>query len=166
MKKSYVAGTTEYALRDITLGELLADAAHAHPGRLALIAGVANPAERTRWTFAELYAESQAVARVLAEDFEPGERVAVWAGSVPEWVMLEFGAAMAGVILVTVNPSFQASELQYVLTQSRASGLFLQHSCRGNPLAAHAQSVRHNCHDLRSITSLDDWHLVLERGRA
>ena len=36
--------------------------------------------------------------------FSPGERVTVWAPNLPEWVLLEFGAARAGVVLVTVNP--------------------------------------------------------------
>ena len=33
------------------------------------------------------------------------ERVAVWAGNIPEWVVLEFGAALAGLTLVTVDPA-------------------------------------------------------------
>ncbi len=56
--------------------------------------------------------------------------------------MLEFGAALAGVVLVTVNPSYQAKELEYVLRQSRASGLFYLPSFRGNPMEQHLAEVR------------------------
>ncbi|WP_116368809.1 AMP-binding protein [Parahaliea mediterranea] len=166
MKLSHAIGPTEPAIRDITLGELLAEAAAECPDKAALIAGVPDPAARRQWTYAELYADAQAVARALGEDFEQGERIALWAGNIPEWVVIEFGAALAGLVLVTVNPSFQARELQYVLTQSRASGLLVQRNCRGNPLLAIAESVRGECPDLRSVTCLDGFDTLLARGRA
>ncbi|MBN7796471.1 AMP-binding protein [Parahaliea mediterranea] len=166
MKESHALGPTDPPLRDITLGELLAEAASQRPDRPALIAGAPDPGGRRQWTYAELYADALAVARALAEEFEQGERVAVWAGNVPEWVILEFAAALAGLVLVTVNPSFQARELRYVLTQSRASGLLVQRDCRGNPLLEHAGRVRGECPELRSVTCLDDWDALLARGRA
>ena len=73
------------------------------------------------------------MARAVRGHFEPGERIAVWAQNIPEWVMLEFGCAMAGVVLVTVNPAFRAHEVKYVLTQSRSAGLFVVPEHRGNP---------------------------------
>jgi len=84
-----------------------------------LIAGVADPALRRSWTYAELYREALRTARALLTRFKPGERIAVWAQNIPEWVMLEFGAGMAGMVLVTVNPGFRAKEVEYVLKQSR-----------------------------------------------
>ena len=104
LTESYVAGPTTPALREITFGDLLLDAAKAAPDRLALIAGVPDPALRRKWTYAQLYGEAQRTARALLTRFRPGERVAVWAQNIPEWVMLEFGAGMAGMVLVTVNP--------------------------------------------------------------
>jgi fatty-acyl-CoA synthase len=38
--------------------------------------------------------------------------------------MLEFGAALAGLVLVTVNPAYRAAELAYVLKHSQSVGLF------------------------------------------
>jgi len=40
-------------------------------------------------------------ARWLLQHFEPGEHVAVWAHNLPEWMILEYGAALAGLTLVT-----------------------------------------------------------------
>ena len=108
---SHAAGANEPAVRDITLGELLQWAAETTPDRLALIAGVPDKANRRQWTYAELYAQSVRVAWALRARFEPGERVAIWAHNIPEWIMVEFGAAMAGVILVTVNPAFRSNEV-------------------------------------------------------
>ena len=114
LTESHARGPQTPALLDITLGDLLARAAAATPDRLALIAGVPDPALRRQWTYAELHTQCQRTARALLTRFKPGERVAVWAPNLPEWVMLEFGAAMAGLVLVTVNPAFRAGELAYV----------------------------------------------------
>ena len=112
---SYATGPDSPAVRDITLGYALREAAASCPDRIALIAGVADAAARREWTYAQMLAESEQVARALLAKFKPGEHVAVWAPNIPEWVLLEFGAAMAGVVLVTANPAFQAQELAYVL---------------------------------------------------
>src|SRR3954463_7879225 len=114
LTESYVAGPTAPAVRDITLGQLLEQAARSAPDRLALIAGVPDPAQRRQWTYAELYRQAPRNARALSTRFRKGERIAVWAQNLPEWVMLEFGAGMAGMVLVTVNPAFRANELEYV----------------------------------------------------
>ena len=42
--------------------------------------------------------------------------------------------ALAGLTLVTINPSFVASEVHYVLDQSRAEAIYYSPSVRGNPL--------------------------------
>ena len=49
----------------------------------------------------------------------------MWAPNLPEWVILEFAAALAGLVLVTVNPAYRPAELAYVLNQSDAAGIFL-----------------------------------------
>ena len=138
---SHATGPTDPPLRDITLGQLLAWAAETTPDRVALIAGVADPAARRQWTYAELQAQALRTAKALRAHFEPGERVAVWAPNLPEWVMLEFGCALAGVVLVTVNPAFRAQELEYVLKQSRSAGVFVVEAFRGNPMHATVQQV-------------------------
>src|ERR1041385_6210426 len=121
------------------------------PDRLALISGVPDPALRRHWTYAELYREAQRTARALLTRFKPGERIAVWAQNIPEWVMLEFGAGMAGMVLVTVNPAFRANEVQYVLKQSRSAGVFVVDSFRGNPMLETVRALRANCPELREV---------------
>ena len=99
LTKSYLAGPTTPAVRDMTFGDLLRKAAQAAPDRLALIAGVPDPTLRRQWTYAQLHREAQRTARALLTRFKSGERIAVWAQNIPEWVMLEFGAGMAGMVL-------------------------------------------------------------------
>jgi fatty-acyl-CoA synthase len=164
LTESYLAGPVAPAVREITLGQLLEQAATSAPDRLALIAGVADPSLRRQWTYAELYTEAQRTARALLTRFRPGERIAVWAYNLPEWIMLEFGAGLAGLVLVTVNPGFRANEVEYVLKQSRSVGLLVVNSFRGNPMLDTAREVSPRCPELREIICFDDWPAFIAAG--
>ena len=69
LTESFAVGPTEPALRDITLGALLAWAAETTPDRVALISGEPDPALRRQWTYAQLHAECQRTARALLTRF-------------------------------------------------------------------------------------------------
>ncbi len=154
---SIAVGPNSPEVRDLTLGDLLREAAETVPDRIALIAGVADIAERRQWTYAEMYRDAEQVARALANRFEPGERVSIWAQNIPEWILVEFGAAMAGVILVTVNPSYQPKELAYVLNQSRSAGILVVPEFRGNRMIDSLNGVRGDCPELREVIRFDEW---------
>ncbi len=158
LTESHATGVSSPPVRETTLGSILREAAERAPDRIALIDGAPDPAARRQWTYRELLDEATVVARALRARFDEGERIAVWAPNSPEWVILEFGCAMAGMVIVTVNPGFRASELTYVLTQSRAAGLFVVNEFRGNPMFATASDVQPQCRDLREIIRFDDWH--------
>ncbi len=108
-------------IRTARSGDALIRAAARWGDRTALVEGILGDDAR-RWTFGELLEASTHVARALLLRFSPGEHLAVWAANSPEWIQLEFGAALAGLTLVTVNPAFRQAELAYVLRQSRAVG--------------------------------------------
>jgi fatty-acyl-CoA synthase len=108
---------------ETTVGGVLREAAERAAGTVAVVEGMADPGLCRRWNFADLLAASERVARALRGWFAPGERVAVWAANSPEWLLMEFGVALAGLTLVTVNPALRGREVGYVLGQSRAAGL-------------------------------------------
>ena len=164
LAESYLAGPTTPAVRDMTFGDLLRRAAEDAPDRLALISGIPDPALRRQWTYAQLDREAGRTARALLKRFKVGERIAVWAQNIPEWVMLEFGAGMAGMIVVTVNPAFRAKEVEYVLKQSRAAGVFVVSGFRGNPMLETVQAVAPSCPELREIICFDDWNAFIATG--
>jgi len=104
---------------DVTVGDLLANLAHALPEREALVYA-AGP----RLTFAALEREARAIGRgLMALGVAPGERVVLWATNVPEWVVLQFALAKIGAILVTANTSLRARDIDYLLRQSEAATL-------------------------------------------
>ena len=154
---SYQPADRSEPVLEISIGEALRNAAAAWPGRVALVEGSANKATRRRWTFEALLADAETVARALLLHFRPGEHVAIWASNLPEWVLMEFGAALAGLTLVTVNPAYLGPELAFVLKQSRACGIIVQDSYRNRDLLATVQEVRDTVPALRTIISLSSW---------
>ncbi|MEO0436108.1 MAG: AMP-binding protein [Pseudomonadota bacterium] len=165
LEASFAIGPSEPPVRELTIGAALREAATEAPDQIALVAGSPDPALRRQWTYSELLTEAETAARSLLERFEPGDRVAVWAPNVPEWVILEYACGLAGVVLVTVNPSYQPHELAYVLRQSKAAGIFLLPEFRGNPMQTHLMAVRDQCPDLKEIILLSDWENFLSEAR-
>ena len=159
LENSYWPADPSVPLRDLTVGDLLREAAADSPDKVGLVAGV--PGVDRRWTFSEMLTEAEKIAAALLARFSPGERVAVWAPNVPEWVLLEFGAALAGVVLVTVNPAYQRHELAYVLDQSGASGVVLVSEWRGNPMRASLDAIREDLAQLREVIMFDEWDAFL-----
>src|SRR5580692_3068775 len=81
---------------DVTVGDALRGAAAEAPRATALVEGAVDPAARRRWSYAELLEASERAARALLGRFAAGDRVAVWATNIPEWVILELAAGLAG----------------------------------------------------------------------
>lgn len=93
------------------------------------------------WSFADLLQDAEQLGKILVSRHSKGARLAVYANNVPQWVLLEFAAALAGMVLVTVNPSFQHRELKYVLEQSGAEALYYVEEFRGNAMGEIARAV-------------------------
>jgi fatty-acyl-CoA synthase len=121
-----------------------------------VVEGAPGPGPLRTLTYGQLLDRAEQVARALLGRFRSGEHVAVWSGNSLEWILLEYGAALAGLVLVTVNPAYRAGELAYVLRQSRSAGLFHAATYRGHPMAEILAEVRDDLDDLREVVDLDD----------
>ena len=123
-------------LREQTVAALLDESAERWPDHEA-IAYVAydDMGISERWTFSELRTRARAVARAfIADGFQAGDRVGVWATNRPEWLLTQFGAAYAGVVIVPMNPLYRAFEVADVLGRAGASGCFAEPENRGADL--------------------------------
>jgi non-ribosomal peptide synthetase component F len=154
--ESYFPAQTDDVVLETTVGGILRAAAVATPGAEALVEADIAGELRRRWTYAELLADAERLARALLSRYRPGERIAVWAPNIPEWVILEYAAALAGLTLVTANPAYRPRELQFVLQQSRAVGLFFVSEFRGNPMARIAAEVAAELPGLRELIDMED----------
>jgi fatty-acyl-CoA synthase len=97
---SYVCGISEAPLLGDTIGRSLDRAAQRWGNREALV----SPSHGVRWTWAEL---ARRVDDLAAGFLALG----------PEWTLTQFAAAKAGLILVTINPAYRLSELEFALNK-------------------------------------------------
>ena len=119
---SYVSGASEHPLIGATVGQLFARQAEATPDLEALV----SAHQGVRYSYRELAEQVDAFAAgLLATGLEPGDRVGIWSPNNAEWVITQFATARAGLILVTVNPAYRLSELEYVLNKVGCKALVL-----------------------------------------
>lgn len=134
LRDSYFPAQNGAPERATTVGDMLQRQAAEFPDRLALRELTFEGALARSWTYDELRADAMRLALGLASRHAKGARIAVYANNIPEWVLLELAAGLAGVVLVTVNPAYQARELKFVLEQSQSEAIYYVTSFRGNPM--------------------------------
>jgi len=161
---SHFPAQNDAEIRDITVGGLLREIAAKNQHAVAMVDIADNGNCGHSWTYAELLAQAQRLAEALTSRFEAGEKVVVWAPNIPKWIFMEYACGLAGLVLVTANPSFQASELKYVLEQSGAVGLFMVDGFRGNPMAEIARQARKGNTRLREVVNLEDEDALYATG--
>ena len=64
--------------------------------------------------------------------FKPGDRAAIWAPNISEWVIAAFGTHFAGGQIVTLNTRYKGEEAAAILNDSQASTLFVMGQFLGN----------------------------------
>lgn len=105
-----------------TIGDLLDRQADRFGDHEALV----HTDHGVRYTYSEFRDECNRVAKgMIALGVRKGEHVGIWATNYSEWVVAQFATAKIGAVLVTVNPSYRAYELEYLLKQSDSSTLIL-----------------------------------------
>lgn len=152
------------AMRDVTIGDLLREAAELSGDRTAMVDGVGDPALRRRWTYNELLAQSEQVARALLVRFQPGDRIAVCSPNCPEWVILEFGITLAGMILVPANPAYREAELSAILQDCEATALIYADHWRTNDIGASASAIKATTLPGLVLISLSNFDAFLAGG--
>ena len=119
--ESYTRGPS-VPLLEKTIPQVLEATSKKFASNLALIVRHQN----VRLTWEELAGEVRHVAQSLRGlGLKPGDRIGVWATNCVEWVLLQYAAARAGIVLVNVNPAYRAAELRFILGKSRMKAIFL-----------------------------------------
>ena len=107
LRRAHLPADQSAELIDLTVGGLLARRAQTHPEWTAIV-GVRHDGSPARLTYAQLYDEAARVAAALTGLTGRGDYVALWAPNVLEWTIIQYGAALAGVVLVALNPALRA----------------------------------------------------------
>jgi acyl-CoA synthetase (AMP-forming)/AMP-acid ligase II len=91
----------------------------------------------TRLSFRGLLDAANRVAGAcIARGIEPGDRVAVWAPNLWEWIPVALGLQSAGAVLVPLNTRYKGREAAYILGRSRARLLVTVAGFLGNDYVA------------------------------
>ncbi len=134
----------------MNVAELLERSALWHGERTALIFG------DRRWTYRELDAQASSLAGGLSGlGLQPGERVGLHLPNGPEFVLAYYAAQKAGLVPLSLNVTYTAEEIQYIVGDATASAVLTADPvARGLPARSAMPSVRHllNARELATLT--------------
>ncbi len=126
---SYVHGSDRRPLLGLTVGAVLDEAVERVPDGDALVV----PHQRVRWSYRELHRHVERfTAGLIGLGLEPGERIGVWSPNNAEWVVAQFAAARAGLILVNINPAYRRAELEFALNRVGCRALVVAPALKGS----------------------------------
>ncbi len=119
---SYAFRGSEKPLIGKTIGEMFKEIAHKYPDNDAVISIHQN----RRYTYRQLEQEVDRTAKgFIALGLKKGDRLAIWATNIAEWIITQFATAKVGIILVNINPAYRTHELEYALRQSETQAILL-----------------------------------------
>jgi long-chain acyl-CoA synthetase len=126
----------------MNVAQLLERSALHHADRSALIFG-----ER-HWTYAELDRDVSALAAGFAGlDLRRGERVALHLPNRPDFVLAYYAALKAGLVPLSLNTSYKAEELEYIINNAAAAMVVTAEGIDASlPSRSRMPSVRHLLH--------------------
>ncbi|KAK2165602.1 hypothetical protein LSH36_48g08121 [Paralvinella palmiformis] len=111
---SYLHSATERPLIGATIGTLVQSAAEKYGQREAYL----SVHQKLRYTFEDLLEKTDELAAgLMSLGLTKGDRVGIWAPNIMEWILTQYATARAGFVLVTINPAYRISELEYALNK-------------------------------------------------
>ncbi len=109
-------------LLELTLGQILDQTVAKFPDNDAIV----YVDRDFRLTYTQFQRAVDDLAKgLMALGVQKGEKVAIWATNIPNWVVLQLATAKIGAILITVNINYKRAEIEYLLGQSETENLFL-----------------------------------------
>src|SRR5262249_5275298 len=100
------------AVPSLSLPAFVLQGADEHPDKAAVIDGLTGG----RLTYGELAALSRrAAAGLVSRGIGKGDVLGIWSANVLEFPVAFYGAALAGCVVTTINPLFNAIELAHQL---------------------------------------------------
>ncbi|HSV78163.1 MAG TPA: FadD3 family acyl-CoA ligase [Ramlibacter sp.] len=146
-----------------TLPQMIRQAAQRFGARPAIVEGDLTV------RYDELPAQAESVARsLIALGVQAGDRVAIWAPNIHEWIIAACGVHAAGAVLVPLNTRMKGAEAADILQRSRARVLLCIAEFLGQDYPALLDGLRPETLEhlvvLRGKGELD-WSAFLAAGR-
>ncbi len=151
---SIAHGPTDTPLLEITIGAALRQASALWGSALALV----SRHQGIRWEWSRLDAEVDRVATgLLSLGVTKGDRVGIWAPNCAEWTVVQFATARIGATLVTINPAYRVTEVEYALAKVGCSVLVTATTFKSSDYLAMLREIwPERLPSLRLIVTLGD----------
>ena len=105
-----------------TIGQMMTDIAQTYSDRDALI----HTEVGIRYSYSSLSNQTdRAAGGFLHQGIRPGDKVALWAPNLPQWIFSMLALAKIGAMIVPIDPAASADTSQYILEQSECCGLII-----------------------------------------
>src|SRR5262245_8735120 len=126
---SHFKGIAGAPLVEHTIGQALVNAAEQWGDKEALVSVHQN----VRLTWSELLDQTDRLAsNLIALGLQAGDRIGIWSPNCAEWVLTQFAAARAGLILVTINPAYRLREAEYTFNKVGVRALVVAEQFRSS----------------------------------
>jgi fatty-acyl-CoA synthase len=95
----------------------------------------------TTLDYQTLFSAATRLARGLLRHVRPGDAVALCAPNSLEWVLVEHASALAGTVLVPMNPAMGDGELTHILRRTSARVVLTVEEYRGQPVGDRLRAI-------------------------
>jgi fatty-acyl-CoA synthase len=152
-----------------TINRVLNEISRKYPDRDALVHSELG----VRYNYSLLSWEVNRVAKsLIGIGIRRGDRVALWAPNIPEWVITFLALAEIGAVAVPVDPGAQSDELLFILQQSECRAMLLTKGLPDDEYVQMALEARDQCPALEYLFLVADssypdtqlWSEVTARG--
>jgi fatty-acyl-CoA synthase len=94
-----------------------------------------------RLTYRDLLAEAERIASWLLDRADPGDRVAIWSRNSVEWLLAEYGCALAGLVITAWNTPWTDPECAHARDLTDPRLILADCDTRGVDLLARARGL-------------------------
>ncbi len=122
-----------------------------------------------KWSFVRFVETAHELAAgLIGEGIKRGDLIAILANNRPEWNVVDFGAQLAGAILVPVYPTIAEADLAFILGDSEAKIVFVSSKeiFQKTKLASRDLPVQPRLFSFDKIDGANSWTEILEKGKA
>ena len=111
-----------------TIGQMICEIAEAYPNNDAMI----HTEIGIRYNYSLFKWESDRAAKgMIKMGIKKGDRVALWAPNIPEWIIVQIALARIGAIMVPIDPGIDRENLRYILEQSGSRTMIMARGLEG-----------------------------------
>lgn len=151
-----------------TIGESLNEIAARYPHNTAIV----HCERDIRWTYRVFLSQVNRAARGLMRiGIERGDKVALWAPNIPEWIISQMAVAKVGAVLVPVDVGAGTKDLHYMLVNSGCRSLIMTGGQQYDDCAGILSELNHDTL-LESVIVIDEkpdphrisWSRLIEIG--